>query len=72
MYLCVLWVILGWAVLYTEGALLAYFAVVGLCFHLFVVYYEEPRLRRSFGEDYAAYCSRVPRWLPRLPLVRTR
>ena len=70
MYLGVLWVILGWAVLYAEGALLAYLAFVGVCFHLFVVYYEEPRLRRSFGEDYAAYCSRVPRWLPRLRVVR--
>ncbi len=67
MYLGVLWVILGWAVLYGEGALLAYLAVVGLCFHLFVVCYEEPKLRKLFGADYAAYCSKVPRWLPRLP-----
>ena len=67
MYLGVLGVILGWAVLYGEGVLLAYLAVVGLCFHLFVVSYEEPQLRKLFGADYAAYCSKVPRWLPRLP-----
>ena len=72
MYLGVLSVILGWAALFAGSALLAYLAVVGLCFHLFVVYYEEPRLRRSFGAEYATYCSRVPRWLPRPPFVRAR
>lgn len=35
-------------------------------FHLFVVLYEEPHLRRKFGAEYKAYCVRVPRWLPRL------
>ena len=36
-------------------------------FHLFVLLYEEPTLRRQFGAEYDAYCRRVPRWLPRLP-----
>ncbi len=34
--------------------------------HLFVLGYEEPTLRRSFGEDYDAYCQRVRRWWPKL------
>jgi Putative protein-S-isoprenylcysteine methyltransferase len=29
---------------------------------LFVVLYEEPTLRRSFGDEYNEYCSRVKRW----------
>ncbi len=33
---------------------------------VFVLIYEEPALRRLFGEDYAAYCRQVPRWIPRL------
>ncbi len=35
--------------------------------HLFVVFYEEPVLKRTFGEEYAVYCDSVRRWLPGLP-----
>jgi len=34
--------------------------------HLFVLWYEEPTLRRTFGQEYEAYGRRVRRWLPRL------
>jgi protein-S-isoprenylcysteine O-methyltransferase Ste14 len=37
-----------------------------VCFHLFVVLYEEPRLQKEFGAEYDAYRSRAGRWLPRL------
>ncbi len=37
--------------------------VVALAFHLFVVLYEEPTLRATFGADYVAYCREVPRWI---------
>jgi protein-S-isoprenylcysteine O-methyltransferase Ste14 len=33
--------------------------------HLFVVFYEEPHLRKTFGAAYENYCRSVPRWLPR-------
>ncbi len=54
------------AVLYLSslGALL-YAALVAIALHYIVVYVEEPELRRRFGEEYEAYCRRVPRWLPR-------
>jgi len=32
--------------------------------HLFVVLYEEPHLRSTFGTPYDAYCHSVRRWLP--------
>jgi protein-S-isoprenylcysteine O-methyltransferase Ste14 len=32
---------------------------------LFVLFYEEPALRRKFGAEYDEYCERVPRWIPR-------
>ena len=35
--------------------------------HLFVIVYEEPTLRRLFGDEYRAYCARVHRWRPRRP-----
>jgi protein-S-isoprenylcysteine O-methyltransferase Ste14 len=35
-----------------------------LVVHLFVVFYEEPTLRRSFGASYSQYCLTVRRWVP--------
>ena len=46
--------------------MLFYAACVALVFHLFVLFYEEPHLRRRFGTEYEEYQRRVPRWLPRL------
>lgn len=34
--------------------------------HAYFVLREEPDLRRRFGEQYRAYRSEVPRWVPRL------
>ncbi|MDX1649137.1 MAG: isoprenylcysteine carboxylmethyltransferase family protein [Myxococcota bacterium] len=65
MYLGVLGVILGEALLLGAWSLLLYAAGVATAFHLFVVLYEEPHLRRTFGARYEAYRARVPRWLPR-------
>jgi protein-S-isoprenylcysteine O-methyltransferase Ste14 len=33
--------------------------------HAFVVWYEEPTLRASFGPEYERYCDEVRRWWPR-------
>jgi protein-S-isoprenylcysteine O-methyltransferase Ste14 len=33
---------------------------------IFIVTYEEPSLRRRFGEDYETYYRNVARWIPRL------
>ena len=37
-----------------------------LAFHLFVVAYEEPTLRCTFGSEYEAYRANVRRWVPRV------
>ena len=66
MYVGVLLVILGWAVLFRTAALCLYALVVGMCFHLFVVLYEEPHLQQEFGGEYDDYRGQVGRWLPRL------
>jgi protein-S-isoprenylcysteine O-methyltransferase Ste14 len=63
MYVGVLTVILGWAVLFRAGTLLIYAAVVAACFEAFVVFYEEPHLARGFGDEYERYKRRVGRWL---------
>jgi protein-S-isoprenylcysteine O-methyltransferase Ste14 len=64
MYVGVLIIIVGWAVLFQAPTLALYAFAVGVAFHLFVVLYEEPHLRRLFGVEYGNYCSRVSRWLP--------
>jgi protein-S-isoprenylcysteine O-methyltransferase Ste14 len=65
MYLGVVSVILGQALLFGSRMLLWYGAALWAVFHVFVLLYEEPRLRRQYGSDYQAYCGRVRRWLPR-------
>jgi protein-S-isoprenylcysteine O-methyltransferase Ste14 len=54
------------ALFYQSLSLLCFAGLFLLVTHLFVVWYEEPTLRRTFGDEYAAYCSRVRRWWPRL------
>jgi len=54
----------GAALFYKSLPLLAYGGAFLVVCHLFVLAYEEPTLRRSFGADYEAYCQRVRRWWP--------
>src|SRR4029453_12337625 len=49
MYVGVLLCTGGEALLFGSARLLAYAALLTLCFHTFVVVYEEPTLRRMFG-----------------------
>lgn len=67
MYVGVLSVVLGEALLYGAPVLAGFAAIAFICFHLFVVLYEEPTLESKFGEAYARYRRTVPRWLPRRP-----
>jgi len=64
MYVGVLLVIVGWTVFTRSRNVAIYGASVAMAFHLFVVFVEEPMLRRRFGDSYAAYCRSVHRWLP--------
>jgi protein-S-isoprenylcysteine O-methyltransferase Ste14 len=66
MYVAVLAMILGQALLLGRPVLLAYAALLWLVFASFVRLYEEPTLGDRFGEDYEAYRRAVPAWLPRL------
>jgi protein-S-isoprenylcysteine O-methyltransferase Ste14 len=66
MYVGVLITLVGEAWLFSSWALLAYAAIVITWQHLFVVFYEEPALKRKFGESYSDYLARTPRWIPRI------
>jgi protein-S-isoprenylcysteine O-methyltransferase Ste14 len=58
--------ILGEAVLFRAPHVAAYAAAMLLIAHTFVILYEEPTLRRQFGQSYDQYRRSVPRWIPRL------
>lgn len=68
MYIGVLLVVGGQAWLFHSRTIAAYLICLGLGFHIFVLLYEEPTLRKSFGEEYERYRASVPRWIPRIRL----
>jgi protein-S-isoprenylcysteine O-methyltransferase Ste14 len=65
MYLAVAAAIVGQALLLSRPILLLYAAIVTAVNATFVRWYEEPTLRRQFGDDYETYRLAVPGWLPR-------
>lgn len=56
--------LVGAAIYFQSLPLCGFAAAFFLATHLFVLIYEEPTLRRSFGPEYEAYCGRVRRWWP--------
>lgn len=64
MYGGVLLMLVGHFLWFGYWSLLAYAAFFFLAFHVFILVYEEPDLRKRFGAAYEAYCQNVPRWLP--------
>jgi protein-S-isoprenylcysteine O-methyltransferase Ste14 len=66
MYVAVTAVIFGEGLLLGNAKLIGYGACVWLAFFVFVLAYEEPTLRRTYGGEYAAFCAVVPRWIPRI------
>ena len=65
-YVALVAVILGQAVLFGDWRLLLYGALVFVAFHIFVLAYEEPTLTENFGAEYETYRANVSRWIPRL------
>lgn len=57
-------VLLALAGIFASPALLGYAMVAGIVFHLFVLFWEEPRNRKRYGKIYSDYCAKVNRWIP--------
>ena len=70
MYVSVLLVVAGWAMLFRSPLLAGYAVLLALAFHLRIVFGEEPWLARTHGEAWLLYKRSVPRWLPHA--VRSR
>jgi protein-S-isoprenylcysteine O-methyltransferase Ste14 len=67
MYLGVLLLVVGQALLLGREILFAWAVAAWLIFTAFLAFYEEPQLSRRFGESYEDYRRRVRRWLPTRP-----
>jgi protein-S-isoprenylcysteine O-methyltransferase Ste14 len=65
MYLAVAATIVGQALALGQPILLLYAAAFAVAVAAFVHWYEEPTLRRQFGQQYEAYRRAVPAWWPR-------
>jgi protein-S-isoprenylcysteine O-methyltransferase Ste14 len=57
-----LWIVFG----HPDPSLIAAVTAVAIGVHLFVIFYEEPTLRKKFGAEYEEYCRNVRRWWPRV------
>lgn len=66
MYVAVVSLILGQGLLFGSVRVLEYGIAVWVGFHLFVLLYEEPILRKSYGLEYKDFCANVRRWIPHL------
>lgn len=66
MYIGVILIVLGQALLYRSTHVLWWAIGCWLGFHHRVADWEEPHLREKHGEAYERYCQEVSRWMPRI------
>src|SRR3954470_5898629 len=66
MYLAVLTIILGQALLFGSWGTVVYAAIVLLAVALFVRGYEEPTLELEYGDEYREFRRNVRGWIPRV------
>ena len=64
MYIGAALVLASVSLFFESPALAGYVGLFLIVVYLFIRLYEEPTLRRTFGEEYDAYCREVGRWLP--------
>jgi protein-S-isoprenylcysteine O-methyltransferase Ste14 len=66
MYIGVLTLVFGWAILTFSFLIAVYYIILLIGFHLWVILYEEPQLSKLFGTEWELYSSSVPRWIPKI------
>ncbi len=67
MYVGAALILIGEALVYQSWTLFGFAFLVWFPQHLFVIFYEEPVLKKKFGPEYAEYLKTVPRWIPKRP-----
>jgi len=67
MYIGGLMILVGLGFYLGSVAILLLALLLSFLVHFFVLFYEEPTLRRQFGRSYEEYLRSVRRWIPRRP-----
>ena len=62
MYIGVMMMLIAEAIFISSAYLLYYAGIVFIAFNVFIIFFEEPRLKRDFGDEYVAYSEKVGRW----------
>ena len=63
MYWGVMLILVSEALFFESSSLWIYALFIFIAFYLFILFVEEPRLRKDFGEEYDAYRKKVRRWI---------
>src|SRR5690606_20983792 len=63
MYIGLMLMLVGEAIFFFSVRLWIYTAFVFIAVNFFVIFHEEPRLKRDFGAEYRQYLKTVRRWL---------
>lgn len=62
MYVGVMMMLCGEAIFFKSNCLWFYSIIAFAAFNAFIILYEEPRLRKTFGQEYEAYLNSTGRW----------
>ncbi|RLJ69955.1 protein-S-isoprenylcysteine O-methyltransferase Ste14 [Hydrogenivirga caldilitoris] len=62
-YVAVILISLGESLTFCSSAFLGYTFLLTLGLHLWVILFEEPMLRRIYGDEFEDYSKEVPRWV---------
>lgn len=63
MYIGVMLILIGETLFTLSSSLAIYSSIIFICFNLFIMLHEEPRLQKDFGDQYGQYRKKVRRWL---------
>ena len=66
MYVGALLTIFGLFIIFLNYLIFIYGLVLWMFVNTFIIKYEEPKLKKTFGEQYSDYCINVHRWIPRI------
>ncbi|MGB4773981.1 MAG: methyltransferase [Daejeonella sp.] len=63
MYVGVTMMLLGEVIMFQSVSLIIYSFSIFTAFNIFIILFEEPRLKKDFGEEYNKYYKKVRRWM---------
>ncbi|MFH0875743.1 MAG: isoprenylcysteine carboxylmethyltransferase family protein [archaeon] len=67
-YHCYFLIFFSYFLIFGRLLLLVYAFISIIAIHLYVVFHEEPLLKKRFGKKYDEYLEQVPRWIPKIGL----